>query len=192
MSNFSARMYGFYLQEMRGLRAASGVIDVSFLQWHRTREYDAQTSTYVFRGRGDSQVSHKTMVCACRYWYELTDGYWGQMVLTQIPHLNAKDILPKEYQYLTTMENFVGMLEYLMSWVWVDEKTIRANGDCLFSIHALPLIIDDKGGIVDVAPYAAGQKVFGDDDHAAYEYLMHIAKSDLKYRGFRNNRLHTF
>ena len=30
--NFSAKMYGIYLQEMRGLVAASGAIGVSFLQ----------------------------------------------------------------------------------------------------------------------------------------------------------------
>ena len=92
----SANMYGMYLQEMRGLVAASGAIDVSFLQWHRTREYNPQTSTYVFRGRQDKQKTQKTMVVACRYWYELTDGYWGQMVLSQIPHLHAKDILPND------------------------------------------------------------------------------------------------
>jgi len=87
MGNFSARMYGIYLQEMRGLVDAGGVVDVSFLTWHRTREYDPQTSTYVFRGRADKHTSTKTMVVACRYWYELTDGYWGQMVLTQITNL---------------------------------------------------------------------------------------------------------
>ena len=95
MENFSAKMYGIYLQEMRGLVAAAGAIDVSFLKWHRTREYNPLKSTYDFRGRTDKQTSRKTMVVACRYWYELTDGFWGQMVLSQIPHLHAKDILPK-------------------------------------------------------------------------------------------------
>ena len=75
MENLSAKMYGIYLQEMRGLVAASAAIDVSFLAWHRTREYDPQTSTYVFRGRADKQKTHKTFVVACRYWYELTDGF---------------------------------------------------------------------------------------------------------------------
>ena len=93
--NFSSTMYGIYLQEMRTLVVASGAIEVSFLAWHRTREYDPKTSTYHFRGRDDKQASKKTLVVACRYWYELTDGYWGQMVLTQIPHLRAKDILPQ-------------------------------------------------------------------------------------------------
>ena len=156
MQNFSAKMYGFYLQEMRGLVDASGTIDVTFLKWHRTREYDPNTAMYVFRGRADKQATQKTMVVACRYWYELTDGFWGQMVLTQIPHLHAKYILPVKQQYLESMENFAGMLEYLLTWVWIDEATIRGNGECVFSIHALPLIIDAKGGIIEVAPYLAG------------------------------------
>ena len=191
MQNFSAKMYGIYLQEMRGLVAASGVIDVSFLAWHRTREYDPQSSTYAFRGRADKQVTHKTFVVACRYWYELTDGFWGQMVLTQIPHLNAKDILPKEYQHLVCMENFAGMLEYLMSWTWVDENTIRASGGAVFSTKALPLIIELDGSIIPVAPYVADKALFP-TSHLAYQYLMHIARSDLKYRGFRDDRLASF
>ena len=40
VETFSAKMYGIYLQEMRGLVAVAGAIAVSFLQWHRTREYD--------------------------------------------------------------------------------------------------------------------------------------------------------
>ena len=162
MQNFSSKMYGIYLQEVRGLVAASGAIDVSFLKWHRTREYDPKSSTYVFRGKADKQATTKTMVVACRYWYKLTDGYWGQMVLTQIPHLNAKDILPKEYKHLVCMENFVGMLEYLMSWEWLDESSICGAGGCRFSIHALPLIVDQKGCIVVIAPYVAGGRVFSD------------------------------
>ena len=170
---------------------AAGLVDVSFLVWHRTREYDQKTSTYVFRGRADKQATHKTMVVACRYWYELTDGFWGQLVLTQIPHLHAKFILPKEYQHLVCMENFVGMLEYLMTWEWLDEGSICGAGGCRFSIHALPLIIDDKGCIMQIAPYVAGGPVFSDVAFA-YEYLMHIAKADLRYRGFRDNRIASF
>ena len=80
MGNFSAKMYGIYLQEMRGLVAASGAIKASFLAWHRTREYDPLKNTYVLRGRVDKRHNQKTMGVPCRYWYELTDGYWGQMV----------------------------------------------------------------------------------------------------------------
>jgi len=184
-------MYGIYLEEMRGLVDASGAIGVSFLAWHRTREYDPKTSTYVYRGRADKQVSSKTMVVACRYWYELTDGYWGQMVLTQIPHLRAQDILPKDCQYLVCMENFAGMLEYLLSWVWVDENTIRGNGGAVFSIKALPLIIELDGSIIDIAPYVEGQAVFS-TARLAHDYLMHIATSDLRYRGFRDDRIRSF
>ena len=93
---------------------------------------------------------------ACRYWYELTDGYWGQMVLSQIPHLHAKDILPKDCQYLVCMENFTGILEYLLSWVWIDEGTICGNGEAVFSTKALPLIIELDGSVIDIAPYVAG------------------------------------
>ena len=52
------------------------------------------------------------MVTACRYWYELTDGFWGQFVSTQIPHAKPEDILPTE-KYLHTMINFFGMIDYL-------------------------------------------------------------------------------
>ena len=110
--HFSGKMYGMYLKEMRGLVAASGVMDVSFLQWRRAREYNPQTSTYVFRDRQDKQTTHKTMVVACRYLYELNDVFWGQMVLSQIPHFNAQDILPKDCQHVVRMHNFAGMLEY--------------------------------------------------------------------------------
>ena len=89
------------------------------------------------------------------------------------------------------MEKFAGMLEYLMSWEWVDEKTLRGNGGCRFSIHALPLIVDKKGCIIEIAPYVAGGRVFS-DAALAYEYLMHIARADLKYRGYRDDRLASF
>ena len=108
--NFSARMYGIYLEEMRGLVAAGGVVEASFLKWHREREYDAGTRTCVFRGGRHGQTHGKTQVVACRYWYELTDGFWGQLVLTQVPHLLAEDILPATIQHLDCMQNFAGML----------------------------------------------------------------------------------
>ena len=48
--NFSAQMYGFYLQEQRQLCNCGGPVLQSFLAWHRTREYDAQKQCAVFRG----------------------------------------------------------------------------------------------------------------------------------------------
>merc|ERR1712127_528284 len=83
------------------------------------------------------------------------------------------------------------MGEYLMSWEWLDEKSICGAGGCRFSIHALPLIVDKKGCIIEIAPYVAGGRVFR-DDACAFEYLMHIARGDLKYRGYRDDRLASF
>ena len=163
--NFSARMYGIYLEEMRGLIAADGIIHVSFLKWHRQREYDSESRTCVFRGGG--KHARKPLVVACRYWYELTDGFWGQFVLTQIPHLHAADILPQSIRYLQVMQNFAGMIEYLMSWVWASPGCIRARGGAVFSINALPLLIDDEGTIVPPGSYECEASVFR-NAHGAY------------------------
>ena len=113
------------------------------------------------------------------------------MILSQIPHLYAKDILPKECQYVMCMENFAGILKYLLSWVWVDEGTIRGNGGSVFSMKALPLIIEFDGTIIFVVPHFVDHAVFH-NARLAYQYLMHIARSDLKYRGFRDDRLSSF
>ena len=68
------------------------------------------------------------MVTACRYWYELTDGFWRQFVSTQIPHAKPEDILPTE-KYLHTMINFFGMIDYVSSWAWAETPgAIRAKG----------------------------------------------------------------
>ena len=92
---------------------------------------------------------------------------------------------------MVCMENFAGMLEYLLSWVWVDENTIRGNGGAVSNTKALPLIIELDGSIIDTAPYVAGQAVFS-TSRFAYQYLMHIATSDLRYRGFRDDRMRSF
>ena len=83
--NFSAKMYGIYLAEKRLLRITGMPVTESFLEWHRLREYDSSTQSLVYRGGKHNQARIPTMVCACRYWYELTDGYWGQFMLTQVP-----------------------------------------------------------------------------------------------------------
>ena len=108
-------MYGFYLQEKRQQAEAGAYITESFLVWHRSREYDAQAQppTVRYRGARHQQVHGKTLVCACRYWYELTDGFWGQFSLTQLPHYEVRDLLPRTQKHLLSMINFVGMLEYL-------------------------------------------------------------------------------
>ena len=71
----------------------------SFLVWHRKREYDKETHGVRFRMGGRHQQRHeKTLVTACRYWYELHDGFLGQFALTQLPHFEAKDLLPVREQ----------------------------------------------------------------------------------------------
>ena len=46
-----------------------------------------------------------------RYWYELTDGSWGQFTRTQIPHQYAKDLLPQNFQHLVCMQKVTGAME---------------------------------------------------------------------------------
>jgi len=113
--NFSARMYGFYLEEKRREMAAGTPVSESFLVWHRSREYDSANGSISFRGGRHQQRHTCTQVVACRFWYELTDGFWGQFSLVHLPHRLARDLLPREYQHLQCMQNFVGFLEYLMS-----------------------------------------------------------------------------
>ena len=75
--NFSCKMYGFYVREQED-RLPEIPMRESFLAWHREREYDALTRSVNFRGGRHQQHRQKTMVVACRYWYELTDGFWGR------------------------------------------------------------------------------------------------------------------
>ena len=114
--NFSTRMYGFYLREKQQQVKSGGAVSESFLVWHRTRQYDSSTDQILYRGGRHQQQHSLTYVVACRYWYELTDGFWGQFCLTNLLHQDARDLLPRDYQYLETMQNFVGMLEYLGTW----------------------------------------------------------------------------
>ena len=98
--NFSAKMYGFYLQEKRQQMAADSPVSESFLVWHRTREYDSVKECVHDRGGRHQQRYTNTPVVACRYWYELTDGFWGQFTITNLLHLQASDLLPLEFQRL--------------------------------------------------------------------------------------------
>ncbi len=86
--NFSCRMYGFYLKEQKQEWAVHGMIKTSFLVWHRGYKYDSVTQACVPRNRKHQQRTQATLVVACRYWYELTDGFWGQFVFTQFPHVS--------------------------------------------------------------------------------------------------------
>ena len=69
------------------------------------------------------------MVVACSYWCELTDGFWGQFVLTQVPHVSAADLLPAVGdRFLHCMSNLFGMLRYIRPWVWAADSYIQAVG----------------------------------------------------------------
>ena len=97
------------------------------------------------RGGRHNQRSGSTEVVACRYWYELTDGYWGQFSLTQLPHLDPAQLLPGDVKHLVSMQNFVGIIRYLQSMKWSTEEGILCVGAFRFGIAALPMIVDDKG-----------------------------------------------
>ena len=121
------------------------------------------------------QATTKNPVVACRYWSELTDGYWGQFCVTQIPHQDAQDFLPTAaVQHLECMQNFVGMLEYLGSWRWgAEESIISTAKGFVFEASASHLVINDEGAIQPVGQYEPGAGVFA-DDKAAFAYLLSI------------------
>ena len=120
----------------------------SFLMWHRTRQYDKPTDSAQARGGRHQQNHTATFVVACRYWFELTDGFWGQLSLTQIPHVQSADLLPSTWHHLVSMQNFVGALEYLCQWRWHTEvDVIVASSGCIFHIAALPFLINDSGDV---------------------------------------------
>ena len=190
--NFTSKMYGFYLQEQRQVVSNGNRISECFLVWHRTRQYDSVQEQVQYRGGKHQQGRAPTLVVACRYWYELTDGYWGQFTLTQLPHLYAANLIPVHYHHLVSMQNFVGAIEYLCSWKWSSEvDVIHAAGDCSFRITALPLVVDDEGLIKRIGEYVSGEAVFASDKHA-FVYLMLLAKRDVQYRGMRDDRISCF
>ena len=188
--NFSIRMYGFYLAEMRQCIEAGANITESFLTWHRAREYDASTQSVSMRIGKHNARYQKTKVVACRYWYEHGDGFWGQFVCTQIPHKHPSDILPTG-RYLATMQNFFGMLEYARGWTWSGEGLIRSACGTVFHVDALPLVVDEDGVPRRVGQYVEGASIF-EDERAAFEYLLLVARRDLQYRGFRDDRINSF
>ena len=117
-------MYGFYLREVQTQIAAGVPASQSFLAWHRGKEYDSAERALHVRGGRHNQRSMSTEVVACRYWYELTDGYWGQFSLTQLPHMDPAYLLPGDVKHLVSMQHFVGIIQYLMSWKWSTEDGI--------------------------------------------------------------------
>ena len=127
------------------------------------------------------------MGVACRYWYELTDGYWGQLVLTKVPHQYPQDLLPVG-RHLASMANFAGMLEYLSCWVWREEGVVATGSGCVVSTTSLPLLIDDIGQPISLGECVAGRPVFATQADS-YSYLLEIAARDLQYRGYRDDRV---
>ena len=188
--NFSAKMYGTYLQEKRQQLVSGHPIGESFLVWHRSRQWDAASQRMVFRGGKHNQTHGKTKVVACRYWYELTDGYWGQFAVTQLPHSHAKDLLPQEYKHLKSMQNFVGMLEYMATWRWSGPGVLEARDGIKFAETALPFLVDDMGKVQKL-PYREGQHVF-ESDRQAFGYILEVAKRDLQYYGRKDERMTCF
>ena len=95
----SAEMYKHYLVAQQQLIELQQPVSQSFLIWHRDKKWDALKRRPEVFGGGQK---HKNMtnVVACRYWYELADGYLGQFAATQIPHHKVEDLLPKEYQFI--------------------------------------------------------------------------------------------
>ena len=65
--NFTAKMYGYYLEEQRRQLAAGTPVSESFLVWHQTRQYDPIEKQLTYRGGRNQQSSQTTLVVACRY-----------------------------------------------------------------------------------------------------------------------------
>ena len=193
--NFSARMYGFYVREKRQQVQSGTPISDCWLKWHRGREYSQDKNEVLIRSMGQGHSHKKTQVVACRYWYELTDGYWGQLSITQLPHLRASDLLPYETHHLNAMKNFVGMIEYLSSWRWSDDRTVKTESGVWFTTSSLPTMVSDSGTHETLATLTGsenpGDKVF-EDDEQVFKYMMAVATRDLQYRGMRDDRLASF
>ena len=208
--NFSWNMYAAYHREVLDHSTSNQPVMQSFLQWHRHYRWDRKNfKAEVRKGKNISHGRPPTMVCACRYWYELTDGYWGQMALTQIPHRSPRDLLPHpEQPHLDNMKNFFGLLAYLRTWRFCryDREArpgfVIRSGDFEFLESALPLDIQDSGALVLIgastgtrpapdADLSSAPYVFPTDKHA-FQWMVDICSRDLSYRGFREDRVKTF
>ena len=56
-------------------------------------------------------------------------------MLTQVPHQAAKELLPRERNFILAMQNFSGMVEYLASWRWSADA---ADVICSAGVTAAP------------------------------------------------------
>ena len=83
------------------------------------------------------------------------------------------------------------MFECLTSWVWHDVGSVRTASGAVFLETALPYRIGDEGEQLPLGKFEEGCAVFHDDG-AAFLYIMSLAKRDLQYRGFRDERVGSF
>ena len=126
---------------MRTEVLAGGVVSDSFLQWHRVTEYDASSRQVKYRGVRHQSMSGGTQVVACRYWYEMTDGFWGQYAVTQFPHLRPEDVLPGSVGHLEFMQNYVGLFTFLCALRRDGPGVLVGRGGVRFCEFAMPLLV---------------------------------------------------
>ena len=59
------------------------------------------------------------------------------------------------------MINFFGMIDYLSSWTWAETPgTIRAKGDFVFELKALPLLLSEENEVWNLGQGEPGDAVF--------------------------------
>ena len=84
---------------------------------------------------------------------------------------------------------YVGVpLQLALGW---DEGIMKTTRGYIFKATALPLVIDDQGGVKLVGRYEPGAAVFA-DDNLVFQYLLSLTKRDLQFRGVRDDRLRCF
>ena len=186
----SGQMYMRYLSEQQQKVDLQQPISESFLVWHRDRKWNPKLRQVDVFGMAQKHKNF-TKVCACRYWYELSDGYLGQWAVTQLPHMHYDDLLPTTLKYVPGMEHFVGILDYLLGWKYVDPDLIATRSGYRFRISALPCAVHGDGTFLSLPDYRPGEPVFV-NDKAAFEYVCFLMDRDLTYRGHRDARMHTW
>ena len=156
--NFSSKMYGFYVREKEQQLPEQPVRE-SFLAWHRERDYDSVTRSVGFRGGRRQQHRQKTLVVACRYWYALTDGFWGQFALTQLPRSKPEQLQPHEFKFIEPMHNFAGMMEDLAR-----RRRHRSSWRLEVLHRRIAALVPERGGACGMPlPFADGERVFRAD-----------------------------
>ena len=90
------------------------------------------------------------------------------------------------------MEHVSGLVEYAYSWRWHALGEIVTESGFVCEVKAMPLRVDDSGGVVEIGVMLeADDRVF-EGREQAYFYLRALARRDLEYRGFRNDRCRSF